>query len=128
MQCNFGSGDSSVANALMFLVLRNLIFVDSADRLTLFPVPDASWFNTGKEFQIENAPTRFGSLSMQVISTTSEVQIHFNEIPKYIPPDILINFPFKTKVVANDDFIVKKQYGNSIVINGWPEQIRFLKK
>ena len=47
---------------------------------------------------------------------------------KYVPPEIIINFPFKTKIIGEDDFIVKKKKGNSYYINGWPTVIRFIRK
>ena len=91
-------------------------------------IPQEDWFNPGSEISVENAPSRFGLISFRVVSTINEIQMHFDQLPKYIPPDIMITLPFKTKIHPGDDFIVKKVIGNSHIINGWPSIIKFRKK
>lgn len=122
---SWGDGNSKVIASLLFVIMRNMIFVDSSDRLELFPVPDERFFQNGKRIKIENAPSRFGLLSFIIESAEKEIKIVFTELPKYIPSDIQINLPFSTKIIEGDDFILKKKINNSYLINGWPSSVRF---
>jgi len=124
----FGNGDSRLNCAVFFLLLRNLIFIDTQERLDLFPIPDENWFKAGTEIIIEDAPSRFGIINFKVVSTASEIKFYFETLPKFVPPDIMITLPFKTKIQKSDDFIVKKKTGNSYIINGWPSIVKFLRK
>jgi len=127
-QQNGISDVSLIASSNFFLYLRNRIFIDSPDRLELFSDSLPEWFAEGKKLIIKNAPSRFGVISLTVVCTSGEIQIHFDDIPKYIPPDIMITLPVKAKIVSADDFIVKKVIDNSHIINGWPELVRFKRK
>ncbi len=122
----FGRGDSKVALSLLFILMRYLLFIDHENRLEIFPLPIGDWFVAGNEIVISNAPSRFGYLNFRVITTRNEIQLHFNELPQYLPPDILINLPFRSKIISGDDFLIKKEYGNSFLISGWPSSIRFV--
>lgn|GEM_PF-711276 len=121
----WGQGNSKVLASLLFAVMRNIFFSESADRLELFPVPDERFFTSGKRLKIENAPSRFGILSFSVETADGEVRILFNALPKYVPADIRINLPFETKIIEGDDFIIKKKVNNTYFINGWPSSVRF---
>ncbi|PKL37632.1 MAG: hypothetical protein CVV44_14905 [Spirochaetae bacterium HGW-Spirochaetae-1] len=123
----WGDGCSKIISAELFSLLRDIIFIDLPERLEIFPVPLEEWFIPGKDIIIEDAPSRFGGISFRVATTQNEVQFHFDKLPKYVPPEILITLPFKTKIVEGDDFILKKFYDNSFLINGWPSIIRFIK-
>lgn len=122
---SWGSGNSKVLASLLFSVMRNIFFIESADRLELFPVPDERFFVTGRRIRIENAPSRFGMLSFTVDNADREVRITFDGLPKYVPADIRINLPFDTKILEGDDFILKKKVNNTYFINGWPSAVRF---
>ena len=124
----WGNGDSKIISSIVFITIRNLLFIDNEDRLDLFPIPQEKWFNPGNEIIVENAPSRFGLISFRVVSTINEIQIHFEQLPKYVPPDIMISLPYKTKVQPGDDFIVKKVIGTSHIINGWPSILKFKRK
>jgi hypothetical protein len=124
----WGRGSSKRAASLLFCTLRNLLFLDVQDRLELFPVPDERWFTPGADIVIDKAPSRFGSISLRVVTTANEVHILFEALPKYVPPDIMINLPFKARIVKDDDFVIKKEWDSSFLINGWPALIRFMKK
>lgn len=124
----WGDGSSIAACAMMYAALRNLLFVDYAERLDIFPLPSPEWFQPGREIKVENMPSRFGSLSFRMASTANEIQIHFDRAPKFIPPDIMINLPVRTKIKQEDDFIIKREGDFSFVINGWPSIVRFLRK
>ncbi len=121
----WGSGNSKVLASLLFAVMRNMFFSESADRLELFPVPDERFFAPGKRLKIENAPSRFGMLSFNVETADGEIRILFTTLPKYVPADIRINLPFDTKIIEGDDFIIKKKVNNTYFINGWPSAVRF---
>lgn len=123
-----GNGDSKSNLALLLILIRNLMFVDYENRLELFPVPHEEWFVVNKDIEVLDAPSRFGKISFRAITTKNEIQIFFDEIPKFIPRDILINLPFKTKIQEGDDFIIKKQISNSYLISGWPSIIKFSRK
>jgi hypothetical protein len=121
-------GDSIAVSSQIFSFIRSSLFVDYPQRLELFPVPRREWFNPGQEIEIKDAPSRFGLLSIKIIMTQNEVHFHFNEMPQFIPPDIMINLPFKAMINEEDDFVIKKSIGNSFVINGWPSIIRFTRQ
>ncbi|MBN2400870.1 MAG: hypothetical protein JXN64_00575 [Spirochaetes bacterium] len=123
-----GEGDSLKVICLFITLLRSVIFIDSQDKLDIFPVPKAEWFIEGSEISVEDAPSLFGKINFKVISTKNEVQFYFTGLPKYLPPGIAINLPFPTKIKQEDDFLVKKEMGNSYLIHGWPSIIRFFKR
>ncbi len=124
---NWGDGASMAVSAMVFATIRNLLFIDRRERLDLFPLPRAEWFEPGNEMKIEDLPSRFGLISLRMVSTVNEIQLHFDKLPKFVPPDILINLPYKTKIKLEDDFILKKEDETSFIINGWPSIIRFLR-
>lgn len=116
------------AGAMMFATLRNILFVDYPERLDLFPRPLPEWFEPGSEIRIDDMPSRFGLISLRMISTVNEIQFHFDKLPKFVPPDIMINLPFRTKIKLEDDFILKREEDMSYIINGWPSIVRFIRK
>lgn len=122
--CN-GSGKSEIVSSQYFIIIRNMFFIDREDRLELFPVPESGWFPPGSRIQVDEAPSRFGLISFIVETGEKDVKIIFSDPPKYLPPDIMINLPFKASIVDGEDFIVKKQTANSFLINGWPSVVRF---
>ncbi len=121
-------GDSVVASSQVFSFIRNCIFIDYPHRLELFPVPRIEWFYPGQEIEIKEAPSRFGLLSIKITMTQNDIHFHFNEMPQFIPPDIMINLPFRATINEEDDFVIKKSIGNSFIINGWPSIIRFTRQ
>ncbi len=123
-----GEGDSVICASVFLTLLRSVIFMDSQEMLELFPVPKEEWFTEGSEIKIEDAPSIFGQISFRVLSTGNEVQFYFNELPKYIPPNMMINLPFKVRIKHEDDFILKKETGNSFLLHGWPSIIRFIRR
>ena len=123
-----GEGDSLKVLSCFACLLRSVIFIDSEEKLDIFPVPKAEWFMDGSEIKIQDAPSIFGLLNFRVVSTKNEVQFHFSGLPKYLPPNIVLNLPFKAKIKQEDDFIIKKESGNSYVIHGWPSLVRCIKK
>jgi hypothetical protein len=124
---NWGDGVSMAASAMVFATIRNLLFIDRPERLDLFPLPRAEWFEPGNEMKIEDVPSRFGLISLRTVSTVNEVQIHFEKLPKFVPPDILINMPYKTKIKLEDDFVLKRENETSFIINGWPSIVRLIR-
>ena len=124
----WGKGPSKIINAMFFLSLRNLIFIDAPERLEVFPVPSKNWFKPGSEIILENAPSRFGKISLRMICTSNEIQLHFEDLPKYVPPDIMIHLPEKVKIIEGEDFVIKKEEDTTFVINGWPSLVRFIRK
>ena len=127
-RANWGEGASMVVSAMTFATIRNLLFIDHPERLDIFPLPQPDWFKPGNEIKIEDAPSRFGQISLRMVSTTHEIQLHFDKLPKFVPPDIMINLPYKTKIKHEDDFILKREGDTSVVINGWPSIVRFIRK
>ena len=123
----FGSGASKVCMGEIFSFLRSLIFIDSPERLSIFPKPDKSWFESGKEFSIEDAPSRFGNINFKFSATPNEITFYFDVLPKFVPPEISITFPFPVKIQKTDDFFFKKSVGNTYYINGWPSQVKFFR-
>ncbi len=124
----FGNGASVPVSAAAFLMLRNMIFVENEEHLDLFPVPKEAWFSAGKEILVENAPSRFGRINFQVKSTSNEINIFFDELPRFVPPEIRITLPFKFKVDEGEDFIIKKHIDNTLYINGWPSALKIFRK
>jgi hypothetical protein len=124
----YGDGFSMTSSSMMFALIRNMMFTDSLNRLDIFPVPRVEWFKSGREIVVKNAPSRFGNINFRVKSTSNEIQFSFDDLPKYIPPDIMITLPLPAKLVEGDDFILKKSYNNSYIINGWPSLVRFIRK
>jgi hypothetical protein len=124
----YADDSSALMGAVFFSAVRNHLFIDYPESLDILPVPNPDWFNPGFEINIENAPSRFGALSIRIFSTASEVQIQFDKLPKFIPPQLIINLPFKAKIVPGEDFILKKEHGGSFYLNGWPSVVRFIKK
>jgi hypothetical protein len=123
-----GEGDSVKVISSFIILLRSVLFIDSQEKLDIFPVPKAEWFVEGSEIKVEDAPSIFGLLNFKVISSKNEVQFYFTGLPKYLPPNIAINLPFPVKIKQEDDFIIKKEIGNSFLIHGWPSIIRFIKR
>lgn len=123
-----GEGDSTLVVSVLFTVLRNVLFMDYQNRLEIFPLPREDWFKAGSEIVVREAPSRFGPINFRVASTSNEIQFFFNELPKYLPPDILIHLPFKVKIKPEDDFIIKKEMGDSCLINGWPAIVKFTRE
>ncbi len=119
---------SSLMGAVFFSAIRNSLFIDYPESLDILPVPNPEWFNPGFEIIIENAPSRFGVLSIHITSSLTEVLIQFDKIPKFIPPQLIINLPFKAKITPGEDFILKKEQNGSFFLNGWPSLVRFVKK
>ena len=127
-KANWGRGESRIVSSMIFSVLRNMLFIDYPERLDIFPVSRPEWFKPGNKIVIDDAPSRFGPISISVLSTSNEVQFHFEKLPKFVPADIMINLPFKIKIKPEDDFIVKKEFDNAFIINGWPSIVRFVRK
>lgn len=123
----WGAGASKVCSGEIFSFLRSMLFIDSAERLSIFPRPIEEWFEPGKEFSLENAPSRFGNINFRYTATPNEIIFHFDVLPKFVPPEIAITLPFEAKIQKNDDFLFKKSYGTTYVINGWPSLIRFVR-
>lgn len=121
----WGNGNSKIIAALILIIVRNRVFLDRAERLEIFPCPEKEWFETGKKIKIEDALTRYGKISFVSETTESEIKFTFIGLPKFIPSDIMINFPIETSIIESDDFILKRKTGNSYIINGWPSVIRF---
>ena len=122
----WGSGASKVCSAEMFSLLRNMIFIDLPERLSIFPMPQKEWFSTGKEFVIENAPSRFGYINFKYNVSENDILFRFDTLPKFVPPEVVITLPYNVKIQRNDDFMLKKAMDNkTFVINGWPSFIRF---
>ena len=70
--------------------------------------------------------TRFcGPISFRVLSSSGDVQFRFTDLPKFVPPEIMINLPFRAKIKQESDFVIKKDFGNAVTINGWPEIVKF---
>ncbi len=124
----WGEPVSLPVSAMVYATIRNLLFIDHPERLDLMPLPQPEWFRPGHEIRIEDMPSRFGLLSMRVVSTENEIQFHFEKLPKFVPPDVQINLPVKTRIKREDDFILKREGTTSFVINGWPSIIRFIRK
>ena len=122
--CN-GEGNSVITASLYYMIIRNMFFIDREDRLEIFPVPEENWFVPGEKIIVEAAPSRFGVISFYVESGEKDIKFIFNDPPKYLPPDIMINIPFNASIIEGDDFIVKKHTSTSFVINGWPSVVRF---
>lgn len=122
--CN-GDGDDWRLKCITALYLMDMLVVDYPFTLELFPLPVNEWFVTGESFTVEKMATHFGRISFNVINTENEVQLIFNNVPQFIPPEIKINLPFPVKMVQGSDFILKKDLGQTFIINGWPEKIRF---
>jgi len=120
-----GDGNSKIIAALILVIIRSRIFIDRIDRLELFPIPEKKWFDPGKKIKIDDASTRFGKISFIVESSEEDIKITFNSLPRFIPSDIMINFPFETSITESDDFILKRKVGDSYIINGWPSVIKF---
>lgn len=123
-----GQGDPPHFNAMLFQFMRNLLFIDHSNRLELFPIPHEDWFKPGVELTINDAPSRFGVLHIRIVNTQNEIHFHFPVLPKFVPPDIMINLPVKVSLKEEDDFVIKKRYGNTFIINGWPSIIRFSRR
>jgi hypothetical protein len=119
-----GEGDSLTAAYALFSFLRNLLFVDYEQRLDVLPVRIQQWFIPGAEITIQDAPSRFGPISIRVLSSSSELQYRFTGTPKFVPPEIKLPVPEGMHVKKESDFIIKKELENSIIINGWPEIVR----
>ncbi len=124
----YGTGSSGVASMMLFICLRNIMFVDYTERLELFPIPHRDWFKPGAEIVVEAFPSRFGQIHFRMVSTSNEIQLHFESLPKFVPPDIMINLPVRATIHEADDFIVKREEEQSFVINGWPSVVRFIRK
>ncbi len=122
--CN-GKGESVIASSLYYVIIRNMFFLDREERLEIFPVPDISWFVLGKKILVDASPSRFGIISFSVETGENDLKLNFNDPPKYLPPDIMINLPFNASIIEGDDFIVKKYTSSSFLINGWPSLVRF---
>lgn len=124
----YGRPSSVVSYSLILCAIRNMIFIDTPERLDILPVATEEWFETGFSFNLVNAPSRFGPISIKMVSTGNEIQFYFDSLPKFVPPDIMFNIPFKSKIMHGDDFILKKEEKGRFVINGWPSVVRFVKK
>jgi hypothetical protein len=120
-----GDGNMKIIAALIFIIQRNRVFLDRPDRLELFTAPEAHWFKPGNRIKVDNALTRYGKISFLSEASDDEIKITFTGLPKFIPSDIMINFPMETSIIESDDFILKRKSGNSYIINGWPAVIRF---
>ncbi len=127
-RASWGEGASMTASAMMFATIRNILFVDHPERLDLFPQPRPEWFEPGNEIALDDLPSRFGLISLRMVSTANEIQVHFDKLPKFVPPDIMINLPFRTKIKLEDDFILKREDDTSYIINGWPSIVRCIRK
>ncbi|HSV95578.1 MAG TPA: hypothetical protein VLM75_01450 [Spirochaetota bacterium] len=122
-----GDGDSVEAMAAFALALRNMLFMDFENRLDVLPSPRAEWFRPGSEIVVQDAPSRFGPISFRVVSSGSEVQYRFIDLPKFVPPEIMINLPFRAKIRQESDFVIKKDFGSAVTINGWPTIVKFFR-
>ncbi len=120
-----GDGDSVEAMAAFALTLRNMLFMDFENRLDVLPSPREEWFRPGSEIMVQDAPSRFGPISFKAVSSGSEVQFRFIDLPKFVPPEIMINLPFRAKIRQESDFVIKKDLGNAVTINGWPAIVKF---
>jgi len=123
-----GNGDHNASASLFAVLLRNQLFIDQPSRLEFFPIPKAEWFEPGSSIQITNAPSRFGAISVRVVTTHNEIHFVFPELPTFIPPEIVFNLPCPVKIVLDDDFVLKKSHRNTFHINGWPSTVRFIIK
>lgn len=119
-----GNGESPLAASAMFMWLRSMVLHDSERRLELFPAPVHEWFRPGSEIVIQNAPTRYGPVSVRVVSSSGEIQFRFPDLPKFVPPEIMLHLPCKAKIKKENDFLIKKEDGTTFIINGWPSLVR----
>ena len=122
----WGNGNSKIIASMIFILMRNRIFLDRIDRLEIFPIPEKKWFIPGNKIRVHDAPTRYGRISFLVEISDNEIKLSFQNLPKFIPSDIMINIPVETSIVESDDFILKRKVDSSYIINGWPSVIRFL--
>jgi hypothetical protein len=122
-----GEGDSPVAASAFFGFIRNVLFMDSEQRLEVMPLPLPQWFSPGSEIVIQDAPSRFGPINLRVVSSAGEVQFRFTDLPKFVPPEIVLRLPFRAKIKEENDFVLKKESQDTFVINGWPSVVRFLR-
>jgi hypothetical protein len=109
--------------ALLAITLRNRTVMDEGQRLTIFPVPDPNLFQGKRDLELVHVVTRFGIINLQVSIREREIQISFGDVPRFMPADILINLPVPFKAVPSDEFIIKHQFKDSVLISGWPEII-----
>jgi hypothetical protein len=122
---SWGEGNSKVVNAVLFSILRNRLFIDGPERLELFPVPEQDWFKNGSRIRVDDATSRYGTISFSLDILEDELRLSFGGSPKYLPQDIIINIPYNAEIIPGDDFIVKKKIGCNYIISGWPSSVRF---
>jgi len=122
---SFGDFESVAASSLYFSLIRNLFFIDYEESLEIFPLVMEDFFIENRKSSLINAPSRYGNISLSFSSTLNEFNLFFQSLPKFVPPEIKINFPKNFKIVEGDDFIIKIEEANYVTINGWPSEIKF---
>jgi hypothetical protein len=75
------------------LLLRHMLVHEAGDELHLLPAVPDWWLGEGQEIRIERAPTHFGSLSLVVRGTASEVKVEFTPPQRELPKKIFLHLP-----------------------------------
>ncbi|MHA2378952.1 MAG: hypothetical protein ACXADO_04090 [Candidatus Thorarchaeota archaeon] len=88
---SYGSGSSIKAAADLLLLVREMIVSMSGDILVVLPAVPDWWYTSTVPLAVENLPTIFGSLDIEVGASPNQHQIEVRM--KNLPQEILIHLP-----------------------------------
>lgn len=105
-----GDGHHIWASADWVHLLRNMILFEEGDNIIITAIAPEQWYEAGKKFGVENAPTEFGNISIAVESAANAVYLNVSGDYFARPNKIIWHLPFifksamvGEKVVAEKD-------------------------
>jgi hypothetical protein len=89
-----GPPDKIFEEAAFLERFRNLLVMEDADSLWLARATPRAWLEEGKKIKVKNAPTHFGEVGYEIISSADEGKIVATvEMPARNPPkSVLLRF------------------------------------
>lgn len=109
-----GDGHHIWATADWVHLLRNMLFFEEGDNIIITAVVPQSWYEAGKKFGIENAPSEFGQVSFTIECTSNAVSLKISGNYFDKPNKIVWHLPFIFKSATVGEKVVAEK-DNKIV-------------
>jgi hypothetical protein len=94
------------------IMLRHMLIHERGDELHLLKAVPDWWLAEGNEIRVERAPTHFGTMSLTVTGTKTNVDVEFDPPNRRMPKRIFIYLPKSRqpdKPVKGVDVVVRKE-------------------
>jgi hypothetical protein len=104
-----GEGHHGWAAAERMLLLRNLLFYERGDKLSLTPLISSNDLKPGNTFSVRSAPSYFGTASFKLYADKKELLLELGEEMETVSAkEILWHLPFAPSRVTIDGKVFPK--------------------